>query len=163
MEVPQISEISERHWRICVLKEMKSRRDSGNVCFRLPVCCQKYQDENEQNCDLPVVLYAGETWSVALSVEHELRVIENRALRKMLGSEGKEVLRDWKRLDSEESRVRKWRWMRWAGLVARMWEQRSALRILVFNLMERDHLGDLDVSGKLIWKWVLKSNMWTWI
>ena len=34
-------------------------------------------------------------------------MIENRALRKMLGSEGKEVLRDWKRLDSEESRVRK--------------------------------------------------------
>ena len=36
------------------------------------------------------------------------------------------------------------------GLVARMWEQRSALRILVFNLMERDHFGDLGVSGRII-------------
>jgi hypothetical protein len=40
--------------------------------------------------------------------------------------------------------------MRWAGLVGHMWEQRSALRILVFNLMGRDHLGDLGVSGRII-------------
>jgi hypothetical protein len=53
------------------------------VC--LPVCCKKYQDENEQNCDLPLVLYAGGTWSVALRDEHELRVIENRVLREILG------------------------------------------------------------------------------
>jgi hypothetical protein len=39
--------------------------------------------------------------------------------------------------------------MRWAGLVARMWEQRNALRILVFNPMDRDHLGDLGVSGRI--------------
>jgi hypothetical protein len=31
-----------------------------------------------------------------------------------------------------------------------MWEQRNALRILVFNLMEGDHLGDLGVSGRII-------------
>jgi hypothetical protein len=76
-----------------------------------------------------------------------------------LGSKGKEVLRDWKRLDNEVIHdvyspnviwVRKWRRMRWAGLVARMREQRSALRILVFNLMERDHLEDLGVSGRII-------------
>lgn len=170
MEVLQISEISERHWRTCILKEMKSRRNSGNVCFCLPVCCQKYQDENEQNCDLSVVLYAGGTWSFALKDERELRMIENRVLREILGSKEKEVLRDWKRLDNEEIRdlylpnviwVRKWR-MRWAWLVARIWEQRSALRILVYNLMERDHLGDLGVSGRMIWKWVLKWNRRTW-
>jgi hypothetical protein len=52
--------------------------------------------------------------------------------------------------------------MRWAGLVACMWEQRNALRILFINLMERDHFGDLGVSGGIIWKWVLKWNRRTW-
>jgi len=97
--------------------------------------------------------------SVALRDERELRAIENMKLREILGSKGKEVLRDWKRLDDEEIHdlyspnviwVRKLRWMRWAGLVARMWEQRNALRILVINLMERDHFGDLGVSGGII-------------
>jgi hypothetical protein len=81
---------------------MKSRRNTGNVCFCLPAFCQKYKDENGQNCDFSVVLYAGGTWSVALRDEHELRVIQNRVLREILGSKGKEVLRDWKRLDNEE-------------------------------------------------------------
>lgn len=111
------------------------------------------------------------TWSVALRGEHELRVIENRVLREILGSKVKEVLRDWKRLDNEEIHdlyslsviwVSKWRRMRWAGLVARMWEQRSALSFLVFNLLEKDHLGDLGVSGRIVWKWGLKWIRRTW-
>jgi hypothetical protein len=70
--------------------------------FVFQFCCKKYQDENQQNCDLPVVLYAGGTWSDALRDEHELRVIENRVLREIRGSKVKQVLRDWKRLDNEE-------------------------------------------------------------
>jgi hypothetical protein len=53
---------------------------------------------------LPFVLYAAGTWSVALRDGHKLKVIENRVLREILGSKGKEVLRDWKRLDNEEIR-----------------------------------------------------------
>jgi hypothetical protein len=51
---------------------------------------------------LPVVLYACGTWSVALRDEHELRVIEDRVLREVRGSKGKEVIGDWRRLDNEE-------------------------------------------------------------
>jgi hypothetical protein len=40
-----------------------------------------------QNNDfvLPVVLYGCETWSLTLSVEHRLRVFENRVLRRIFG------------------------------------------------------------------------------
>jgi hypothetical protein len=39
---------------------------------------------------LPVVLYGCETWSVKLSEEHRLRVIEIRLLRKIFGPRRKE-------------------------------------------------------------------------
>jgi hypothetical protein len=34
---------------------------------------------------LPVVLYGFETWSLALREEHEVRVFENRVLRRIFG------------------------------------------------------------------------------
>ena len=37
--------------------------------------------------NLPLVLYGCETWSVALSEEHRVRVFKNRVLRKTFGSE----------------------------------------------------------------------------
>jgi hypothetical protein len=36
---------------------------------------------------LPLVLYGCETWSLTLREEHRLRVFENRALRKIIGTE----------------------------------------------------------------------------
>jgi hypothetical protein len=35
---------------------------------------------------LPVVLYGSETWSLTLKEEHNLRVLEDRALRGIFGS-----------------------------------------------------------------------------
>jgi hypothetical protein len=37
---------------------------------------------------LPVVLYGCKTWSLAVREEHELRVFENRVLRRIFGPKG---------------------------------------------------------------------------
>jgi hypothetical protein len=42
--------------------------------------------------------------------------------------------------------------MGWAGHVARGGKMRNAYRILVRNVDVRDHLGDLDVDGRIILK-----------
>ena len=78
---------------------------------------------------LPVVLYGCETWSLAMTEERRLRVIENRVLRRIFGLERDEVTGEWRKLHNEELndlysspnnvRVIKSR-MRWASHVARM-------------------------------------------
>jgi len=40
--------------------------------------------------------------------------------------------------------------MRWAGLVARMGEERGVYRVLVGNRREGDHWRDLGVDGRII-------------
>jgi hypothetical protein len=47
--------------------------------------------------------------------------------------------------------------MRWAGHVERMSEGRGVYRVLVGNLMERDHCGDTDVGGRIILRWIFKK------
>lgn len=49
-----------------------------------------------------------------------MRVFENSALRKLLGSE-REVTGYWRKLRDLYSYVVKSRRMRWVGIVARMW------------------------------------------
>ena len=46
--------------------------------------------------------------------------------------------------------------LHWAGRVAGMGEMRSAHRGLVGNLMERIHLEDLGVNGRIILKWIFR-------
>jgi hypothetical protein len=43
-----------------------------------------------------VVLYACETWSLALREEHRLRVFENRVLRRIYGYKKDELIGGWK-------------------------------------------------------------------
>jgi len=67
------------------------------------------------------------------------------------------VTGEWRKLPNEELNdlysspsmfwVIKSRRMRWAGHVARTGERRGVYRVLVGNLRERDHLGDLGVDG----------------
>jgi hypothetical protein len=100
---------------------------------------------------LPVVLYGCETWSLTPREEQRLRVIENRALRSILGPKRGEATGEWRRLHNEELndlysspniiRVIKSRRMRWAGHVARMREKRDACRILVGRPEGRRPLG----------------------
>jgi hypothetical protein len=49
---------------------------------------------------LPVVLYGCETWSV--TIREELRVFENRMLRKIFGPKRDEVMGEWIKLHNEE-------------------------------------------------------------
>jgi hypothetical protein len=53
---------------------------------------------------LPVVLYGCETWSVSLREEHRLKVIENRAPRRILAPKKEEVMGRWRKLHNEELR-----------------------------------------------------------
>jgi hypothetical protein len=51
---------------------------------------------------LPVVLYGCETWSLTLKNEHELRVFENRVLRRIFGLKRDEVAGDWRKSHNEK-------------------------------------------------------------
>jgi len=48
--------------------------------------------------------------------------------------------------------------MRWAGHVARMWEEMGAYRVLVGKPEGKSHWGDLGVDGWIILGWI--SGRW---
>jgi hypothetical protein len=82
-----------------------------------------------------VVLYGCETWSLTVREEHNLRVFENRVLRRIFGPKRDEVMGGWRKLHNEELHdlyslasiigIIKSRRMRWAEHVARMGEKRN--------------------------------------
>ena len=51
---------------------------------------------------LSVVLYGCEIWSLTLREERELRVFQNRVLRRIFGPRRDEVTGEWRRLHNEE-------------------------------------------------------------
>ena len=51
---------------------------------------------------LPVVLYGCETWSLTLREERNLRVFENRVLRRIFGPRRDEVMGEWRNGGMEE-------------------------------------------------------------
>jgi hypothetical protein len=85
---------------------------------------------------LLVVLYGCEAWSLTLREERGIRV-----LRRIFGPKWDEVTGDWKKLHNENLHdlysspnivgAIKSRRMRWAGHVARMWEEIGVYRVLV--------------------------------
>jgi hypothetical protein len=83
---------------------------------------------------LPVVLYGCETWS--LTLREELKVFENRVLRRIFVPKRDEVAGDWRKLHEElhnlhsspnNIRVIKSRRMRWALHAARMGTRRMRI------------------------------------
>ena len=87
--------------------------------------------------------------------------------------------RVWRKLHNEELRdlyslpnivrVVKSRRMRWAGHVARVGEGRVCTGFWWGNLRERDHLGDPDVDGRVILRWIFRKREavvgsgWSWL
>jgi hypothetical protein len=51
-----------------------------------------------------VVLYGCEIWSLKLREKHRLRVLENRALRRIFGPKRDEVTGGWRKLHNGELR-----------------------------------------------------------
>jgi hypothetical protein len=95
------------------------------------------------------VLYGCETWSLTLKEEHSLRVFDNMVLRRIFGPEREEVVRGWRRLNSEGfhnlyasprvTRVTKSRTVRRVGHVARMGQMMNVYKCWSEYLKERDH------------------------
>jgi hypothetical protein len=101
-------------------------------------------------------------------------VFENRVLRRMFGPKRDEVTAEWRKLQSEGLhnlcsspdiiRQVKSRWMRRAGHVARMGEERKVYKVLVGNPKERDDSEDQGIGGKLRSEWILGKLAWrVWI
>ena len=86
---------------------------------------------------------------------------------------------EWRKLHNEELndlyslpnnvRVVKSRRMRWAGLVARMGEDRGVHRVLVGKPEGKRPLGDQDVDGRIILRWIFRKlegvmgTGWSWL
>jgi len=89
------------------------------------------------------------------------------------------VTGEWRKLHNEELndlyslpnnvRVVKSRRMRWAGLVARMGEDRGVHRVLVGKPEGKRPLGDQDVDGRIILRWIFRKlegvmgTGWSWL
>jgi len=131
-----------------IQEEIKRRLKFGNSCYYsvqnlLPSgsLSKNLKIKIYGTIILPVVLYGCENWSLILSEERYLRVIENSVLRRVFGPKMDEVTGEWRKLHIEELkyfyslskivRVVKSRRMRWAGHVARMGEGRGIHRVLV--------------------------------
>ena len=91
-------------------------------------------------------------------------MFENMVLGRIFGPRRNEVNGEWRRLHNEELndlysshnivQVIKSRRMRWVGHVARMGEERGAYRVLVGKPEGKNHRGDLDVDGWIIFGWI---------
>ena len=101
-------------------------------------------------------------------------MFEKMLLRRIFGPRWDDVTGEWRRLHNEEIndlysspnivRVIKSRRMRWAGLVARMGEERGCIGSWWGNRREGDHWGDLGVEGWIILGWISRRwdvGIWT--
>jgi hypothetical protein len=92
-------------------------------------------------------------------IHSEIKMFENRVLRRIFGPKRDEVTGDWRNLHNEELyklyspniiKMIKSRRMRWAGHVARMGGKEECIKdIGGENQKERNHCEDQDVG---VWK-----------
>jgi hypothetical protein len=100
---------------------------------------------------------------VRIEGECYLRILENKVLKRIFGSEREEVTGEWRRLHNKELYalcssqdiilVIKSRIMRWARHVAITGKSRGAYRVFVGNQLK--HPG---VNGRIILKWILEKQ-----
>jgi hypothetical protein len=142
-------------------EEMKSRLKSGNVWYRsvqnilsASLLSKEINTKIYVTVNLPAVSYGCEVWSLTLREAHRLRVFKNRVLKR------EEISREWRRLHNGELyelysssniiRVIKSRIIIiWAGYVAWMGRVEMCTGFWWGDLMERDHLENLDVDGRV--------------
>jgi hypothetical protein len=122
----------------------------------------------ELSIKFPICLYATHKanliHTIAFGVgvkeeERRLRVFENRVLRKIFGPKWDEVTEEWQIQHNEElnylycspsvARMIKSR-MRWAGACNTYGEKRGTYKVWWGNLMERAHLEDPSIEGRII-------------
>ena len=95
-------------------------------------------------------------------------------LRKIFGPKRDEVTGECGKIHNEELnilycspnivRVIKLRRMRWAGHVGRMGESRDVYRVLVGKSEGNKPLGDPDIDGRIILRWIFRKwdvGVWT--
>jgi hypothetical protein len=77
-------------------EEIKNRLKLGNACchsvqniLSSSLILKNMNIKTYKSIILPIVLYRCENWSLMQRKEHTLRLLENRALRRMLGPRGK--------------------------------------------------------------------------
>jgi hypothetical protein len=96
----------------------------------------------------------------------QIRVFENRVLRRIFGPKWEED-GSWRKLHNDELhilysspnivRVIKSRRMRWVVHVARMEEGRGVTGFWLGGPKERDHWKDLGLGGRIILSWTLET------
>ena len=98
----------------------------------------------------------------------------NKVLRRIFGSKKNEITKEWRKLHNEElndlysspniARIIKSRRMRWLGHVARMGKGEAWTGFWWGNLRVSDHLGDPDIDGTIILRWIFRQwdvGLWT--
>ena len=70
--------------------------------FVFQFAIQKLKIKIYRTIILPAVLYGCETWLLTLREEHRLKVLENRALRRIFVPKKDEVIKEWRKLQNEE-------------------------------------------------------------
>jgi hypothetical protein len=124
-----------------IQEEITRRLNSGNACYRSGqnLLYSRLLSKNVNiviytTIILSVVLFGCQTWPLTLRDKHRLRAFESRVLRIIFRSKRDEVTAGWRKLRIEELRslnsspsiigMTKSRWMRWAGHVAQMGEEK---------------------------------------
>jgi len=150
-----------------IAEEIKSRLKSGNACYHSVqnLLSSRLLSKNlniniYRTVVLPVVLYGFECWSLKLREERKLRIFDNRVLRKILGPGSDEVTGEWRRLHNAELndlysspivvRLITSRRMKWAGHVARTFEERWCIESWWETRIEGYHWGDLGDDGLIV-------------
>jgi hypothetical protein len=154
--------------------DIKSRLKSGNICYHSvqnllssSLLSKNLQIKEYRSIILSLAVYRCATWSFTLREECRLGVFENRALRRISGSKRDEVPGEWRKLHNKKLNDRycspsivqviKSRRIRSAGHVARIGRGEVNKEFWWENLMERDHLEDPGVDGRIILRWILKK------
>ena len=151
-----------------ILEEMKSRLKPGNACYRSVqnILFSSLLSKNlkimiHRTIILPVV-YGYETWSLTLKEESRLNVFESRVLRRIFGPKRDEITSEWRKLPNEELNDLYSSPNIFRASNQEEWEGRGVLHVwgrgevhtgfLWGNLRERDHLEELGVDRRIIFR-----------